>query len=182
MERFLEEHKGYEFVGFTKNSGELPSKLGYYHIFMDGVFSRLPLSRKVERISLKLQRCLRIHYYTDMSQFSKGCNWWSITNMLASALLEDKEIIFRKYKYTSCSDEIFVQTFIKHHPELNLKIYNYEDEYEGCMRLIDWNRGGPYTFKECDYEELLSSNRFFARKFGSLKTLQGFMASWRTEG
>ena len=40
-----------------------------------------------------------------------------------------------------------------------------KDEYEGCMRLIDWKRGNPYVWTIADKEELEQSNRLFARKF-----------------
>ena len=33
------------------------------------------------------------------------------------------------------------------------------------MRLIDWNRGKPYTFRSSDYDELCESDMLFARKF-----------------
>ena len=37
------------------------------------------------------------------------------------------------------------------------------------MRCIDWKRGEPYTFQKDDFDELMSSNMLFARKF-SCKT------------
>ena len=40
-------------------------------------------------------------------------------------------------------------------------------EYQQCMREIDWQRGSPYTWKEEDYDELVRSERWFARKFSS---------------
>ena len=33
------------------------------------------------------------------------------------------------------------------------------------MRLIDWDRGSPYTFKIDDYSQIKKSNMLFARKF-----------------
>ena len=33
------------------------------------------------------------------------------------------------------------------------------------MRLIDWEKGGPYTWTIGDYEELSASEMMFARKF-----------------
>ena len=41
------------------------------------------------------------------------------------------------------------------------------EEYEQCMREIDWERGSPYTWKEEDYDFLVNSERWFARKFSS---------------
>lgn len=33
------------------------------------------------------------------------------------------------------------------------------------MRLIDWKRGKPYIFRSGDYNQLISFNKMFARKF-----------------
>ena len=33
------------------------------------------------------------------------------------------------------------------------------------MRYIDWTRGNPYIFRSADFEQLMSSDRMFARKF-----------------
>ena len=35
------------------------------------------------------------------------------------------------------------------------------------MRLIDWRRGNPYVWRDEDYDELIHSDRIFARKFSS---------------
>ena len=39
--------------------------------------------------------------------------------------------------------------------------------YRGHMRLIDWRRGNPYVWRDEDYDELIHSDRIFARKFSS---------------
>ncbi len=33
------------------------------------------------------------------------------------------------------------------------------------MRKIDWERGRPYIFRKSDFDELISTNCMFARKF-----------------
>ena len=65
-----------------------------------------------------------------------------------------------------CSDEVFIQTMLWNSPYRET-IYNYEsaDEYLMCMREIDWNRGGPYIWKNEDYCYLMNSKKLFARKF-----------------
>lgn len=32
-------------------------------------------------------------------------------------------------------------------------------------RHIDWERGTPYVFRKCDFEELINSTKMFDRKF-----------------
>lgn len=40
-----------------------------------------------------------------------------------------------------------------------------KDEFEGCLREIDWKRGRPYIWRKVDYEYLSRSKKIFARKF-----------------
>ena len=66
-----------------------------------------------------------------------------------------------------CCDEIFLQTIVINSVFVD-RIYQYtgtENTEEAAMRLVDWERGGPYVFKNEDYSELLNSNMIFARKF-----------------
>ena len=46
-----------------------------------------------------------------------------------------------------------------------ISVYDKVDDYKGCMRFIDWNKGNPYIFRSIDFEQLMSSDRMFARKF-----------------
>lgn len=174
LDDFLSRHKGTEFVGFTKNDQDLEEKLGYYHLFSDGWAAKLLGAHRLHHYTLELQKKCHIRRYKDIGTFAKGCNWWSITDALARAIVDNKDKILDTYRYTSCSDEVFVQTFVKQHPKFASKLYNPDDEYEGCMRLIDWNRGNPYTYQESDFEELSKSKRFFARKFDSLEVTKAF--------
>ena len=68
------------------------------------------------------------------------------------------------FKHSVCPDEIFIHTVL-HNSSFRDKLYNVDDEYKGCMRLIDWERGNPYIFRQNDYQEIMSSDRLFARKF-----------------
>lgn len=61
---------------------------------------------------------------------------------------------------------MFVQTLLWNSPFKD-RIYSTKDEFEGCMRLIDWNRGDPWIWKDEDLETLIKSDRMFARKFSS---------------
>ena len=42
---------------------------------------------------------------------------------------------------------------------------NEDDDYRSCLRLIDWNRGTPYVFRDEDFDVLINSEMLFARKF-----------------
>ena len=77
-------------------------------------------------------------------------------------VLELKKI----YKHTRSADEIFLQTILYNSKyKENLYYDKFDDNYIGCMRLIDWNRGNPYVWKSEDYNEIINSDCMFARKF-----------------
>ena len=40
-----------------------------------------------------------------------------------------------------------------------------DDDHHSIVRLIDWKRGAPYTFRYSDKEELIKSDMLFCRKF-----------------
>lgn len=175
LEDFLITHKGCEFIGFTKNDEDLRYKLGYFHFFNDGMLKNIPRAHFLEKLSVTIQKCLHIRNISARKNMRKGCNWWTITKELAKSLLKEESQILRRYRFTLCSDEVFLQTFIMEHKKYIGNVYNIDSEYESCMRLIDWKRGKPYVFKECDFIELINSKRFFARKFNSLKVIEDFI-------
>ena len=93
-----------------------------------------------------------------------GPNWCSVTYDLVSALLKEKNNIIKRYRYSFCCDEVFLQTFVFEHKEFLNRIYCPNDQYKSCMRYIDFKRGNPYIFNIKDMEELYKADRFFARK------------------
>ena len=97
-----------------------------------------------------------------------GSQWFSITHELAEYVIKKEDWINKYFKYTLCSDELFLQTLV-YNSKFKDKLYKKEmnDDYTSCMRYIDWKRGGPYTFREEDFKELINSERIFARKFSS---------------
>lgn len=95
---------------------------------------------------------------------SKGSNWVSVTHNFVKLLLSNESECLKIYKHSVCPDEIFIHTVL-HNSAFKNKLYNITDEYLGCMRLIDWKRGNPYIFQQSDFNEIMSSDRIFARKF-----------------
>ena len=68
------------------------------------------------------------------------------------------------YQYAYCPDEIYKQTFA-YNSEFRNRIYNVKDEFEGCLREIDWKRGRQYICSNVYYEYLARTKKIFARKF-----------------
>ena len=170
---FFDKNQGKEFIHFYSYSDideRRYDRVKYYHIFANNLrsSSRIKnyISRKLYKYALKIQRKLKIdRAKNEIYRF--GANWFSITDDLARYIVSNKKEIRKKYKYTSCADELFVQTLIyntKFYDNLYLK---KEKDHSACMRCIDWTRGEPYTFKKEDFKMLMDSNMFFARKFST---------------
>ena len=99
--------------------------------------------------------------------FYYGAQWFSITDDLARYIISKEKFIWKHFKDTSCCDELFLQTIV-YNSDFYKNLYLYEDDnYGQIMRYIDWKRGEPYTFTKEDYDLLMNSNMFFARKFST---------------
>lgn len=171
---FFAMHKE-EFVGYIPSdeiSNEIYDRIRYYH-FLNGnrrhnnSFIRY-LSNKIYYNSLRIQKKLGINRIKKLKiEIKKGANWVSITNSLVEYILNNRKEIKKIFKYSNCADELFIQTILYNSPYKN-NIYNeFNDEHKNIYRLIDWNRGEPYIFKESDFKEIVNSQCFFARKFSS---------------
>jgi hypothetical protein len=61
---------------------------------------------------------------------------------------------------------VFLQTLLIAFPYIdNLYHKEFDNDLHAIMRLIDWKRGKPYTFRYSEFDELCESEMFFARKF-----------------
>lgn len=172
---FFQNNKGYEFVAYSniaKITEEQLSRIKYYHILNCNRRHKnkiiQAISNKIYYRLLTIQRKLKINRLRNNKlEVRKGANWFSITNDLAKYVLSKKDDIYNLYKYSNCADELFLQT-ITYNSNFRNKIYNkYNDEHKNIFRHIDWNRGEPYVFNINDYDELITSECFFARKFSS---------------
>ncbi len=100
-------------------------------------------------------------------EFKNGLEWYSISNDLAKYVLDNKSMIHTYFEKGICTDEMYVQT-LTWNSDFKNNIYNYKkSDPETSFRLIDWNRGKPYTFDIDDYDLIMNSKCFFARKFSS---------------
>lgn len=98
---------------------------------------------------------LNINRVKNNKKYYKGHEWFSLTQEFVKYLLNTD---IKKYYHTFCADEIFISTILMNSP-LKKDISSYPTRY------IDWKRGCPYTFKNNDYDELITCNSLFARKF-----------------
>ena len=175
---FFEKNKGKEFIYFDEEylekSNEIKRRTRLYHFFRNyrrGTRYKV-LNRFfdcLERGSLTLQLLLGVNRVRKLDwKIKYGSNWVSITNDLVECLLKNREKIERVFSYTSCSDELFVQT-VAYNCGFKEKIYQPRGgNCKANLRCINWEKGkngNPYTFRMEDYEWLVNAEALFARKF-----------------
>ena len=171
---FFNLNKGKEFVGFV-NDKSLETqlyKVRYYHFFMryyrgNNRYLRLIL-RILRNLILKFEEIFHISRNKEYT-YMKGANWLSVTNNFVKYLLPWEKDILSRYRYTECADEFFIQSTLWNSP-FRKNIYDINDEYKSCLRKIDRKRGCVYTWENDDFNELISSNYLFARKFDEKNT------------
>lgn len=171
IHNFFNAHANKEFIGFTPQSAnaDIRYKTGYYHILLKYYKNKRYwiqlVARSIHILFVDIQKVLRIHRRFNF-EIRKGANWISITELFVDFVLSREKEIRKVFHFGWCTDELFLQTLIWNSPLKN-RIYNVEDEFQGCMRLIDWQRGTPYVWRSSDFSELTNSKRMFARKFSS---------------
>lgn len=166
---FFERHDGKEFVGFYQ--GEI-SDIITYRVRKIHLYPRYFRERKgffnlyrriVRRAFLILQSAIGFKRNRDI-EFKKGTQWISITEDFVRYLLTQKESVLDTYRNTFCSDELFVQTLCWA-SSFKDNIYDSKNEGRGSLRYIGWQDGELIDFDDNDYEEIVSSEALFARKF-----------------
>lgn len=143
----------------------------YYHPFQKQLSSvnrrkKISVIKVVNKLFLQIQKMLKINRIPDGLMVKKGANWFSIPKDVAEYIISKKDWINDRFYNTRSSDEFFIQTLL-YNSEFKNRIYmlNEDDDYRSCLRLIDWNRGTPYVFRDEDFDMLINSEMLFARKF-----------------
>lgn len=169
---FFQINAGKEFVEYwsgNRHQKDLKRKISRYYFFTKHLKRNNSkwhvITAPCHNLALIVQKMVHFNRKQEV-EFRKGSQWFSITHNFCLYLLEKKPFVLRRFRYTLCPDEIFVQTLLWN-SSFKKNIYNIEDSNIGSMRLIDWNRGDPYTWKIQDYTELVNSDKLFARKFSS---------------
>lgn len=163
---------GKEFVGFWQDAAhqrDLERKVFRYYFFTKRLKDKEHLlhgiTALIRNLILAVQKIS--HYRRKQTfEFKKGGNWISITENAVKYLLQYKEIVLNRMKYTLCADEIFIQTILWNSP-FRERMHCTNNANTGSMREIDWEHGSPYIWQDHDYQTLINSNKIFARKFNS---------------
>ena len=99
--------------------------------------------------------------------FQKGAVWFSITHACALYALEHAPEYRRFYRFSTCADELWLQTVVAHSPFMKKRHYlGFGGEQAATMRYVDWAGGNsPRTLTMDDYALISASGALFARKF-----------------
>lgn len=172
IHRFCEERSGAEFVTYAMNDWDVEGmkrKITKYHILCRWHRTRHGYTKYMAHVIRKLFLCVQDFWgYSrkEEMEFRTGSNWLSVTDDFVRYLLSKRSFILKRFRWVPACDEIFVQTVLWNSPFRN-NIYTIDGKYRGNLHEIDWKRGWPYVWKETDLEELLRSDKMFARKFSS---------------
>lgn len=172
---FFEKNKGKEFVEFSPDEIAIENKVidrvKYYHILMNSIRSSHVVLRKLQTFIretfLKLQKIFKTNRINNQ-KFKYGSNWFDITHGFAEYVVSSQKWIEKYFKYSSCGDELFLQTLLYYSQFSKHNYYNLPKEKRKIQlgRYVDWKRGNPYTFVMKDFEEIINiDSSFFIRKF-----------------
>ena len=167
IHKFFASCGGKDFVGYVKDltpqeERAVLDRVDYYYPFQnrlqryDGSFLW-----KLQLALVKLQKIARLRRTVKYGiQFAKGINWFSITHDTALFILGEYPKYEHVFQNTFCSDELFVQTILQQSERISNVV-------KSSLRMEDWKRGNPYTFREEDFDLLMngSGDKIFARKF-----------------
>ena len=163
------ENKKLEYIGFSENFKDawqrthfrtlLPRYQRPHSRLLHGLLSGL------RNIFYLLQQATGMQVHQPDITFYKGCNWVSVTHDFATELMQHREQFLCMYRYGSCCDEVYKQTYAKN-SNFKDKVYlSPTGENGSSLREVDWNRGFPYVWRKEDYEYLVNNSNIFARKF-----------------
>ena len=166
IHKFFKEHAGTEFIGFMQNAWRTESKIRYYHFFISRP-NKKNWKYYLHGGLVAIQKILNVKRDTlGWKQLAKGANWCSLTHQAVMFILKNEGMIRKRFKYTYACDEVYKQTLLVNSHFAN-SLFCTTNEYQGCLRLVDWKRGNPYVWKLDDLEVIMSSEMLFARKFSS---------------
>lgn len=167
-------YPGINFIGFANGNQaeiDLKEKTDYYHPFTASFrhpnIAIRQLLKILRKITVSTEKLIGFKKTYPGLTLRKGCEWASITHDFAEYLVSKRGEILKTFKGTWACDEIYKQTYAFSSPRFRNKIFDLSDEFKGAARKIDWDRGKPYIFTKEDYDELISSDAIFARKFST---------------
>lgn len=140
-------------------------RIVYFNLYDIFNAKNINQNRLINRI-VKLQKIIgfKRSISSIMPKIYGGSTYWSLSRACIEHVLDftkQNKYVLNRFKYTLCPEEFYFQTIIINSGFAGNVINNN-------LRYIDWNyRNGnrPSVLDDSDYENILNSNAFFARKF-----------------
>jgi uncharacterized protein (DUF433 family) len=166
IHKYFEDRYGEQFLSATRvTTWKIASRYKYYHF--EKINNKLPRfwSRSLRYVWSMLQALVFINRMRNVpiKEFYWGQAWFSITHDFASYLVEKEPFIYENFNHGFFNDEVFLATLLMNSP------FRGNHSPSSYARLIDWDRGRPYTWTIDEYDEIMSSNAIFSRKFSMKK-------------
>ena len=152
--------------GWLHNSKE-ESRYEVFHLFQEYVGNKRNVLWLLERVLVKLQIPFVNRTRYSHIRFEGGPQWFCITHAFCEYVLSKEKWIYKTFNYSECCDEVFLQTLLVNSDFYSNIYMPGNDQYVQCCRLIDWKRGRPYIWRSNDFEEIMNSKAWFARKFST---------------
>ena len=163
---FFERNEGKEFIGFADASDdEIQYRANQYFLFSECFKSRNLVKRAIRNAALAFQKLFHIQRNSGLS-IKKGSQWCSLTHLFVQYLMDKKDYVSEIFHNTFCPDEMFIQTLC-FNSDFYHSVYDTESEFNGNKRYIKWVDGELRGLEESDLDDMLGSDRMFARKFSS---------------
>ena len=161
--QFYDEHSGEEVMRFWEDySGDADFKLRRYHFPLSHYKYGGPLQRRLCQLTwqsvIKVQKLLGIRHLKK-NTFIKTDNWLSLSETACNYLVNEKNRILKKYKWSFCGDEYFVATELATKP-VEYTLYNCKN-----LLYVEFLKDTPRSFTLQDYSQLQDTGFLWARKF-----------------
>ena len=165
IHEFFEKNDGKEFLEIQDGAiaeKSIADRFRFYHFFQEMIGrpkKNNPLVF-IDKVSLKLQEAFGIDRFKNSKQeIKKGLTWCSLTHNFVSHIVAQEDELEKMYRHTFVPEEFCFQT-IAWNSSFKENIEN------NSLRYMDWKKGGgPYTFRDEDFDRLINSGCFWARKF-----------------
>lgn len=148
IHQFFEEHQGKEFVGI--NHGEefewdCRRKMMRYWLFTSLTRSKYgALNAITRRLNKYLSMLLMPFLHRQKMDFAKGANWVSITQACVEYVVSQKPFVLKRFNYTFCPDEFFLQTLVWNHPDFRAALYSEKMNMRAACDSLTGN-GATHT-------------------------------------
>lgn len=172
---FFEANAGKEFVAFNQWPRWADDWIHYSYPLNRLLRARSATVRKAyqrfRHWSLALQkRAGRRRNLRAEVDVKYGSDWFSISRELAAHVVSNEDAIRKMFRRSFLPSEFYLQTLVWK-SEFRERVFDYDNPYRSNLRHIDFQRGSggsPHTFRIEDLDELLQSDRLFARKFSPI--------------